>query len=53
MNPEKQYTIISDEIRCLKRMDVIREYLKREYRQLDNGYVEYLCEELYQKVFES
>lgn len=52
MNPEKQYTIISDEIRCLKRMDVIREYLKREYRQLDNGYVEYLCEELYQKVFE-
>lgn len=52
MNPEKQYTIISDEIRCLKRMDVIREYLKREYRQLDNGYVEYLCEELYQRVFE-
>lgn len=52
LNPEKQYTIISDEIRCLKRMDVIREYLKREYRQLDNGYVEYLCEELYQKVFE-
>lgn len=52
LNPEKQYTIISDEIRCLKRMDVIREYLKREYRQLDNGYVEYLCEELYRQVFE-
>lgn len=52
VHPEKQYTIISDEIRCLKRMDVIREYLKREYHQLDNEYVEYLCEELYQKVFE-
>ena len=52
VNPEKRYTILSDEIRCLKRMDVIREYLKREYHQLDNGYVEYLCEELYQKVFE-
>lgn len=53
MNPEKQFTIISDEIRCLKRMDVIREYLKREYQHLDDGYVEYLCEELYQKIYEN
>ena len=53
LNPEKRFTIISDEIRCLKRMDVIREFLKREYQQLDDSYVEYLCEEVYQKIFES
>jgi len=52
MNPEKRFTIISDEIRCLKRMDVIREYLKRQYLYLDDGYIEYLCEEIYQKMFE-
>ena len=53
MNPEKRFTILSEEIRCLKRMDVIREFLKREYQQLDDSCIEYLCEELYQKIFEA
>lgn len=45
--------ITSEEIRSLKRMDIIREYLVRQYQLTDESYLDLLCEELYQKIYES
>lgn len=42
----------SMEILSLKRMDMIRSYLIREYHIADELYLEDLCEEIYQKIFE-
>lgn len=43
----------SMEVLCLKRMDMIRSYLIREYHIDDEPYLEDLCEEIFQKIFES
>lgn len=45
--------IASEEIRSLKRMDIIREYLVRQYQIEDESYLDLLCEEVYQKTYES
>lgn len=45
--------ISSEEIRSLKRMDIIREYLVRQYQIDDESYLDLLCEEIYQKLYES
>ena len=42
----------SMEILCLKRMDLIRSYLIREYHIDDEPYLDDLCEEIFQKIFE-
>lgn len=42
----------SMEILCLKRMDMIKSYLIREYHIDDEPYLEDLCEEIFQKIFE-
>lgn len=42
----------SMEVLCLKRMDMIRSYLIREYHIDDEPYLEDLCEEIFQKIFE-
>lgn len=45
--------ITTDEIRSLKRMDIIRDYLVRQYQITDDAYLDLLCEELYQKLYEA
>lgn len=42
----------SIEVLCLKRMDMIRSYLIREYHIDDEPYLDDLCEEIFQKIFE-
>ena len=42
----------SMEILCLKRMDMIKSYLIREYHIDNEPYLEDLCEEIFQKTFE-
>lgn len=43
----------SMEIHSLKRLDMIMAYLSREYSREDESYLEDLCEEIYQILFES
>lgn len=44
--------VLSMEILSLKRMDMIKSYLLREYPREDEVYLDDLCEEIYQKMFE-
>lgn len=50
---DAQEEISSEEIRSLKRMDIIHEYLVRQYQIEDESYLDLLCEEIYQKLYES
>lgn len=43
----------SMEVLCLKRMEMIKTYLTREYEIADEAYLDDLSEEIYQKIFES
>ena len=45
--------IPQEEILCLKRLDLIRGYLMREYPSLDESYADRLSENLYQTLYES
>lgn len=42
----------SMEILCLKRMDLIKSFLIREYNIDNESYLDDLCEEIFQKIFE-
>lgn len=43
---------MSDELLCLKRMELISEYIKREFSLTDDAYVDMLCDEIFQQLYE-
>lgn len=43
---------MSDEVATLRRYSIIKNKLVSTYPELDESYIEYLCEELYLKLFE-
>ena len=45
--------IPQEEILCLKRLELIRGYLMREYPSMEEGYADQLSEKLYQSLYET
>lgn len=51
--PDMLISTLSPEVLSIYRMEKIKTLLSNQYTNLDSAYLEYLCEELYQRFYES